>query len=66
MEERLHMVGKLPVFSIDNLTLIDINELVDKGYRFNLTADMDQETDDLEEYLHGNRDDNASVLTRGF
>ena len=60
------MDGKLPIFSIDNLTLLDINELVDKGYRFNLTADMDAQTDNLEEYLHGSRADDTSVLTRGF
>lgn len=45
-------------FSAADVTLSDINSLVDKGYRFSLVIDLDKQENvmKVEEYLNGEAD----------
>lgn len=43
--------GRLLVFSIDEMSLLDVNELIDKDRRFTISLNDDQEYDNLEVYL---------------
>lgn len=47
------VVGKLPVFKTSEVSLIDVEKLIDLGYRFDLKEDLPdgQSFDNLERYL---------------
>lgn len=43
----------LKQYDIDKLSIVDIEKLIDKGYRFKLVSDLDpEEYDDVEESLN--------------
>ena len=45
--------GKSLVFNIDEISLLDINELIDRGKRFRLEAGLEEtEYDNIEECLN--------------
>lgn len=47
------MVGKLPVFKLSETSLVDVEKLIDLGYRFDLKEDLPdgQQFDNLERFL---------------
>lgn len=49
--------GTTLIFDINKVSLLDINHLIDKGWRFRLEQGLDEEEyDDVEAYL---KDDNV-------
>lgn len=46
------LAGRLLLFNVDDISLVDINSLIDKGVRFNLSNDINQQYDDVREYLN--------------
>lgn len=60
------MLGPQYVFNIVDVSLLDINELIDIGKRFTLRGDLpDSEYDNLEEYLREGRDNRAAISSQG-
>lgn len=52
-KEGLDVNGKLLAFNVEDVSLLDINALIDKGQRFTLvTDDYDGEITKVEEYLN--------------
>ena len=44
------MDGKLLIFNVDDIALVDINKLVDKGKRFDIT-NVSEHFDNVRDYL---------------
>ena len=56
------MTGNVLVFNIDEVSLLDINKLIDLGVRFTLTPNLpEEEYDNLEEVLNGKTDDYVTI-----
>ncbi len=54
-------------FSVDDVTVLDINKLIDKGYRFNVVVEDDDDVIKVEDYLYGETDvlSGCSVRDKG-
>lgn len=52
-EEEQNLNGDALVFSVDDISLADINLLIDKGLRFDIAAEAEY-FDDVRRYLDGN------------
>lgn len=48
------------IFSTDDISILDINELIDIGYRFDVSND--HFTMKVEDYLNGNKSEGKYVL----
>ena len=59
------MRGQQLIFRVEEVSLLDINDLIDKGKRFTLKSGLpDDEYDNLEEYLNAQGDNRTTISTR--